>query len=283
MTQSKPAGISGAQLEAFRRDGVICLRNVVDKEKIERLRAAVDRDIASPGPRYYGYAGADGKGGFHGNQDLWLHDADFADHCLHSALPRLAGALLEANEVRLYFDHLFVKEPGAASPTPWHNDQPYWPIAGRQVVSFWLALDPVTADSGAVEYVRGSHMWDRWFQPRGFSDSKTGINSYTQNPDYEPVPDIDGARGDYDIVTFDMQPGDALAFHALTLHGAGGNATADRRRRGYAVRYVGDDVRYDPRPGTTALLLDDALSPGTALDLPRFPVVWRSVTAAAAA
>lgn len=277
------AQISGDQLDAFRHDGVTCLRNVVDAATVDRLRAAIDRDIANPGPKHYGYAGVDGKGGFHGNQELWQGDPDFADYCLNSSLPALAGAFLEAREVRLYFDHLFVKEPGAAAPTPWHNDQPYWPISGWQVVSFWLALDPVTKKSGAVEYVRGSHKWDRWFQPRGFSDSKTGINSYVDNPDYEPIPDIDAARDDYDIVSYDMQPGDALAFHALTLHGAGGNATADRRRRGYAVRYVGEDVRYDPRPGTSGLLLDDALRPGGTLDVPRFPIVWRAPARAAVA
>ena len=25
--------------------------------------------------------------------------------------------------------------------TRWHNDQPYWPVRGRQVLSFWIARD----------------------------------------------------------------------------------------------------------------------------------------------
>lgn len=273
MPASATRHVSSSEREAFERDGIVCLRGLIGPDTIERLRAAVDRDIANPGPKYYGYQGK-GDGSFHGNQELWQTDRDFADYCLHSCLPGLAGQFFGANKVNLYFDHLFVKEPGADSPTPWHNDQPYWPVAGWQVMSFWLALDPVSRDSGAVEYVRGSHKWDRWFQPRGFSDSSTGINAYAQNPDYEPIPDIDADRGAYDIVSFDMEPGDVLAFHALTLHGAGGNARRDRRRRGYAVRYTGDDAVYDPRPGTSALLHDADLTQGEPLDSPRFPVVW---------
>lgn len=274
MSQSPEFRVSPDDRERFDQDGVICLRNVVDQPTLDRLRSAIDRDIANPGPKHYGYAGKDGQGGFHGNQELWQNDADFAAYCQQGPLTSIAGALLGADTVRLYFDHLFVKEPGAASPTPWHNDQPYWPISGWQVMSFWLALDPVTKESGAVEYVRGSHKWDRWFQPQGFSDSKTGINSYTANVDYEPVPDVDGNRDRYDIVSYDMNPGDVLAFHALTLHGAGGNASANRRRRGYAVRYIGEDVRYDPRPGTSGLLADSGLQHGDPMERPRFPVVW---------
>ncbi len=265
-----------ADKDKFKADGILCLRQIVDEDTVESLRNAIDRDIANPGPRYYGYAGEGGKGGFHGNQELWREDQAFADYCLHSQLPALAGAFLDASQINLYFDHLFVKEAGAGAPTPWHNDQPYWPISGHQVISFWLALDPVDRKSGAVEYVRGSHKWDKWYQPRGFSDSKTGINSYGQNPDYVPVPDVEAARDDYDIVSYDMAPGDLLVFHSLTLHGAGGNLSQRRRRRGYAVRYLGDDVRYQPRTGTSELLYDETLTPGDRLDSDRFPVVWRA-------
>jgi ectoine hydroxylase-related dioxygenase (phytanoyl-CoA dioxygenase family) len=132
----------------------------------------------------------------------------------------------------------------------------------------------VSKDSGAVEYIRGSHKWDRWFQPETFG--KTSVHSYEQNPDYEPMPDIDANRGDYDILSWDMEPGDALAFHALTVHGAGGNTRQDRRRRGYAVRYTGEDVRYDPRPGTSKVLHDEGLAAGELMDSKRFPVVWQA-------
>jgi ectoine hydroxylase-related dioxygenase (phytanoyl-CoA dioxygenase family) len=56
--------------------------------------------------------------------------------------------------VNIFYDQLLIKEPGTVKRTPWHHDMPSWPLAGWQVCTIWLALDPVTEESGAVEYVR---------------------------------------------------------------------------------------------------------------------------------
>ena len=73
-----------------------------------------------------------------------------------------------------------------------------------------------------------------------------------------------------------MSPGDCVVFHALTVHAAAGNATADRRRRSVSTRWVGDDVVWTPRKSKTATLIrDPGLNPGDSLgksDL--FPLVW---------
>ena len=37
------------------------------------------------------------------------------------------------------YDQLFVKEPGTAAGTPWHNDTSYWHIDGQQVCSVWVS------------------------------------------------------------------------------------------------------------------------------------------------
>ena len=56
---------------------------------------------------------------------------------------------------------------------------------------------------------------------------------------------------DDEVLRWDMQPGDALLFNSYALHGAPGNpSTTSARRRGYATRWCGDDVRYEDRPGT---------------------------------
>ena len=100
-----------------------------------------------------------------------------------------------------------------------------------------------------MEFVRGSHRWGKWFQPEKLSDTK-GHDDYERNLNCVRVPYIDSARADYEILTRDLEPGDVYVFHGLTVHGAGGNHREDVRRRGYAVRYTGGDVRYDTRPGT---------------------------------
>lgn len=263
--------VTPADVEAYERDGVTVLRQVVTADWHARLEAAIERDMREPGPYFHGYE-SDGGGRFHGNLRLWERDPVFREFCLHSLLPDVAQQCLRARKVNLLYDQLFVKEPGTSNPTRWHNDQPYWPIRGWQVLSIWVALDVTTMQSGALEFVRGSHRWNRWFQPEAFGKTATA-SEYEANPDYEPMPDIDAARDRYDIVSWDLEPGDAYVFHGLTVHGAGGNHLCDRRRRGYTIRYTGDDVVYDQRAGTNANLRNASLRDGDALDSTQYPVV----------
>tara|TARA_B110000014_G_C19901871_1_gene466641 strand:- start:117 stop:698 length:582 start_codon:yes stop_codon:yes gene_type:complete len=185
----------------------------------------------------------------------------------------MTASLLETDRVNLLYDQLFVKEPATQNSTRWHNDQPYWAVRGWQVMSFWIALDPVTLESGALEFIRGSHRWARWFQPQAFGETE-GFDDYDDNPNYELIPDVENSRADYDIVSWELAPGDVYAFHALTVHSAGGNLMERVRRRGYAVRYTGDDAVYDTRPGTHADLRSAYHSDGQRLDSDRFPLVW---------
>ena len=67
---------------------------------------------------------------------IWETDPDFREFCLHSNLPELAANILGCERINLLYDQLFVKEPSTPNTTRWHNDQPYWPIRGRDVVSF---------------------------------------------------------------------------------------------------------------------------------------------------
>jgi ectoine hydroxylase-related dioxygenase (phytanoyl-CoA dioxygenase family) len=65
------------------------------------------------------------------------------------------------------------------------------------------------------------------------------------------------------------------------VHGAPANTTPDRRRRALAVRFVGPQTRYDPRPGTwihdkkvKAHLPLPELAAGDPLSGALFPKVW---------
>ena len=89
----------------------------------------------------------------------------------------------------------------------------------------------------------------------------------------EDIPDIEAHREDYQIISWDLEPGDVYVFHGMTVHGSPGNSTQTRRRRGYAVRYVGDDVSYDDRPGVSKPLLNSELSTGGPLDSAQYPVI----------
>ena len=262
--------VKQSDIDAYNEDGVVPLRRVVSPEWQERLMQGIEDDISDPGPFFHGYESDEGK--FHGNLRLWeTHDV-FREFCLESEMPAIAQAFFGSDKVNLLYDQLFVKETNMSQRTRWHNDQPYWPILGWQVLSIWVALDKTTADNGRLEFIRGSHNWGRWFQPEVFGKTKA-IAEYERNPDFEDIPDIEADRDSYDIISWDLEPGDVYLFHAMTVHGAGGNSIGNSRRRGYTVRYTGDDVVYDIRPALSQPLLTDLLKKGDALDSERYPVV----------
>ena len=72
-----------------------------------------------------------------------------------SRVPAIAAALLATPQVRLYHDHVLVKEGGTAQRTPWHQDQPYYNVDGAGV-SAWIPVDPVP-EAGCLELMAGSH------------------------------------------------------------------------------------------------------------------------------
>lgn len=59
---------------------------------------------------------------------------------------------MNSETARLYHDHLLVKEPNTRQRTPWHQDQPYYNIDGRQNCSMWMPVDPVSRES-TLEFV----------------------------------------------------------------------------------------------------------------------------------
>ncbi|MFT5705924.1 MAG: ectoine hydroxylase-related dioxygenase (phytanoyl-CoA dioxygenase family) [Oceanospirillaceae bacterium] len=264
--------ITDAHTTEYNDQGVIVLRDVISAPWLALLAQAVERDITEPGPFYHGYEPKDGKGKFHGNLRIWENDPVFKDYCLHSVLPSIAAQLMKSERVNLLYDQLFIKEANTMNPTRWHSDQPYWPIQGKQIVSFWLCLDTVDQKNGALEFVRGSHLWDRWFQPESFGEGSGA--EYEINEDFETMLDIENNRDSYDIASWNLKPGDLYVFQGMTVHGAKGNSTTDQRRRGYTVRYVGDDIRYDIRKGLSTPICNSEMIQGDKLSGVQYPQVY---------
>ena len=136
-------------------------------------------------------------------------------------------------------------------------------------VSLWVPLDPVPRAAG-VEFVVGSHLWNRRFVPRKFIDA----SAYAAEANgFELVPDIDADRDRHEIVSFDVEPGDVIAFHYRTLHSAPGTAgRTTTRRRAVSFRYVGSDARFATRPWKVSPPYDP-FTAGQPLDDERFPLL----------
>ncbi len=260
------------EIAAYRRDGAVCLRGLFDGDWLELLARGVEKDKAHPGPLVRYNTPDGGPGEFFVDFCMWRRWPEFRRFVFDSPGPEIAAGLTGARRVNFYHDHLLVKEPGTRELTPWHQDLPYYPLAGDQVCSIWLPLDPVPREI-CPEFVKGSHRWGRWFRPRYFKDTAAPDLEIEDNP-FEPVPDVDGHRDDYELLSWELEAGDCIVFHGLTLHGAPANVSPERRR-GYATRWLGDDVTFAERQGQVSPPIEGhGLEPGDPVEGEMFPRVW---------
>ena len=267
-------------VEEYQRDGVVVLRGVVSPSEIEALRCGIDRVIAQPSPRAKVASSGDDPGFFLEDFCRWRDVSEFSDFIHMSALRSLAADLMQSTSVVHFHDHVLVKEPRTRQITPWHQDQPYYDVEGRQNVSFWIPVDPVPRES-CLEVWAGSHRGP-WYMPRSFLDQQA---KWFPDGSLDELPDIDRGREDPDpdrrlpVRSWQMEPGDVIAFHMLSVHGAPG--TSDRRRV-FSWRLLGDDMVFVRRPWTTSPDLgavigeDDDRREGRALSGEWFPRVWSS-------
>lgn len=217
----------------FARDGAVCARGVVAADLLERVARAIDDNLAAPSELALIASGADDPGRFVEDFCNWPRFPAYRE--LAEAMAPLAREIMGSQSVRLYHDHLLVKEAGTKQPTPWHQDQPYYDVEGRDVISMWLPVDPVPRES-SLEFVAGTHLGP-WLMPRTFLERES---KWFPEGSLADVPAIDEDRDAFPIIGWELQPGDAVFFHALTLHGSRGSAT---RRRVISIRFLGDDAR----------------------------------------
>jgi ectoine hydroxylase-related dioxygenase (phytanoyl-CoA dioxygenase family) len=265
--------VSAAEVEAFRRDGAICLRRRLPPAAISVLRAGIDQNLLAPSPRAKVASDPADPGLFIEDFCCWSDNEHYRRFITESGLAAVAGQLTGSQTIRLYHDHMLTKEAGTRARTPWHQDQPYYNIDGRQNCSFWVPVDPVSRAS-TLELVAGSHRGP-WLMPRTFLSDEA---KWFPAGSLAELPDIDAHRSAFPILGWELEPGDIVAFHMLALHAAGG-VEPGRRRRVFSLRLIGDDIRHAPRAWTTSpdfAGLDAELPAGAPLEHPLFPVLWRA-------
>ncbi|WP_321489135.1 phytanoyl-CoA dioxygenase family protein [uncultured Hyphomonas sp.] len=314
MKQGRSETVSAGDIETFERDGVVCLRNVLSPDEVEHLRKAVRKQMDQLGKSATGYdfealarqvwdksepietgaanrfdmqamkdlvrgdvearplvEGGEGKGEglFFYDVAAWKWDKGVRKVAFDSGLPGIATELLGASYLNFWEDTTFVKAPHTRQKTAFHQDLAYFQIEGEQCVVVWIPLDPVSLENGAMQYVRGSHKWGETYAPNVFI-SRT---SFRSSPE-KICPDIEAEPAMYDIVSFDVEPGDVIIHHVMTVHGAGGNPSGNWRRA-MSLRYCGDTVRYFDRDGAIPQVgVSHDLGRGDRLFSSDYPIVW---------
>lgn len=266
--RTKTYHVSEDTVQRYQRDGAVVLRDVLNADELTVLREAIDWNLANPGPLAGVASRTSDPGRFFEDFCNWQRIAGYQRLAFSSALPGVAARLMQSKTCRLHHDHMLVKEARTAQSTPWHQDQPYYNISGRQNVSFWMPVDPVPRES-TLEFVAGSHADGVWYMPKTFL---TEESKWFPAGSLAEVPDV--KRENPKVLGWALQPGDAIAFHMLTLHGSAGTTAL---RRAFSIRMIGDDVRHAPRPWRTSPQFDglaESLAEGAVMEHPLFPLVY---------
>lgn len=273
--------VTDAQIETFATDGVVLLRQAIPHEWIERLRIGIEKNLAAPTERARVWdRSPDGSATFYDSQ-AWRGIDEYREFVLASPMAELAARVMGSTAVNFFFDAIFVRTAGAQFRTPFHQDEPFWSVEGFNCASSWMPLVPVEQRS-ALEFVRGSHLWNQPYAQQNFGaltgDARDQVSF--DEADTIPFPDIEGDRGNYDVVSWAMEPGDVALFNARTIHGGGGNLAPERELKVFNTKWLGDDVHvcFRPQgmdPDHREVMEQAGLAPGDPVGGDLYPEVWR--------
>lgn len=248
---SRPIAISEAQIAQYQRDGAVLLKGILSADHLRLLEEGVDQAYADPGKRSSIVRSPEGEG-----ETLVETSPSHRSPALRSLMQgglmaEIAARVMQQPSAQLIFEQIFYKTAGRILPTPWHQDTPFLRVRGFDMCRVWLTCDPSPADI-TVQMVRGSHRWNVVYSTQTEATEMVvqaeARTEYTMDnlgdPNLPLAPDVARYRDSFDILSFDVEPGDALVFQGNMLHGAFGRDHHDTPRRAFATMWGGPEVRY---------------------------------------
>jgi len=228
---------SGSPRASFEEEGLVHIERFIRDADFKRLLVELERfhhDVVPKMPREQVYYETPGDPAtLKQLQHLDEHDAYFRELLWGGAPRRLAEILLDGPVVPKNFQW-FNKPPGVGRATPPHQDGYYFMLDPCEATTLWLALEEVDEENGCVRYIPGSH------RDGMRSHGRTGTLGFSQGiSDYGTPEDLARERA------YPAGPGDLLAHHAMTIHRADGNTSANRTRRALGFIYYSERARED--------------------------------------
>ncbi len=258
-------------INEYQKNGVVILKNIIDSFWLQTLSNGIYKNFKNPSKYKCVYEKENKKELFYDDYCNWQRIDEYKNFIKNSNIAKIAMELMLSKKVNLFHEHVLIKEIGSKKITPWHQDQSYYCVNGKDNCSIWIPLDKINKNT-SPEFIVGSHRWKKQFLPTKFFG-----NSYEhKDSEYEHLPNIENNRKKYSIVSWSLKPGDAIAFNFATVHGAPENKSQNRRRA-FSLRFTGDDATYIKRKGEMSPPFPEVnLKNGSKLDCETFPVLLRS-------
>lgn len=212
--------VTEEQKRQFREQGYFILPGLFSAEEMDNLTEHIDSFVEehearlreeSLNPNSISRAGEISFTAF-----LAEHDAEIMRFVAQQKFVDLTSDLLKT-DIELYWNQAVYKRPGTVREFPWHQDDGYKLTDPAEYITCWLALKDVTAESGAVQVIPGSHR-------QGAVEHKPtpiGLQCYF---------------GDDPGVVVPLTQGSMVVFSSLLFHRTGPNLT-NGIRKGYVIQY----------------------------------------------
>ncbi|HEY4324700.1 MAG TPA: phytanoyl-CoA dioxygenase family protein [Mucilaginibacter sp.] len=225
--------LSDHNINEFQEKGHTLIKQVLSPEEIAAYRPVIvdAADRYNTEKRKMADRDTYGKA-FLQIMNLWQSDAEARKFVLAKRLAKIAADLMGVENVRLYHDQALFKEPGGG-PTPWHQDQYYWPIDTNNTITMWMPLVDIDVDMGMLTFASGSFTEGSVFNFEISDESETAYENY-----------VDGKKFPISRANT-MKAGDATWHRGFTMHHANGNKS-HKMREVMTIIYMADGARVSP-------------------------------------
>ncbi|UCH49974.1 MAG: phytanoyl-CoA dioxygenase family protein [Betaproteobacteria bacterium] len=223
-SSSQGGRLSAANIDRYRRHGLIVSPTRLSASRLEAMRASVEkllRDNATLAPESlvcphipYGPT----------------HDAAAAaqwfDYATDPAILAMVEQLI-GPDIILWGSQVFCKPAGTGKEIPWHQDGQYWPIRPLATCSVWIAIDDATPENGCMRYIDGSHAGSVVMRHR-----KSDRRDLVLNEEVDPAL-FDSAKARDDV----LEAGQFSLHDVYLIHGSNANRSS-KRRAAFVIRYM---------------------------------------------
>ena len=215
------------RITEFIENGHVLVRGVITPEEISVYRPLIVNAVQKYNTETRQLKDRDTYGkAFLQVMNLWRDDPAVKQFVMARRFAKIAADLLGVANVRIYHDQALFKEAGGG-PTPWHQDQYYWPIDTHNTVTMWMPLVDIDVQMGMLTFASGSHTRGAVFDFEISDESESLFDNYVSEKSYRIVmPDT-------------MKAGDATFHRGFTIHKAPGNYS-DKMREVMTIIYVAD-------------------------------------------
>ena len=275
--------IDDHEVDVYHRDGVVMLPRLFGRDWIDLLESGLQANCAAPSPRARVWNRDEAGRTMFWDSQAWQGIDQYRTFVFESPAAQFAARLMRSSRVNFFFDAVFVRSPGSQFSTPWHQDEPYWSVEGYDTCTLWMPLVPVKR-ANALAFVPGSHRVDTVFDQYNFGELNADGKMDVDQVDFSRIaetefPDIEANPEKYGVISWDMEPGDCVAFNSRIMHGGSGRLAEDRDLRVFTSKWLGDDVRIKFRdcgmdPDHSAVMRERGLKPGDRPGTDLYPQIW---------